>query len=858
MRNLINRIPKPYLGFIALFFLVGATACEQLIQDGAREAAATGREIRALEDAELMPLKERMQSLQFDEIEPRQREIEDLHREIERIQRTVIDPLWNNIDDPWGPGGELTLAQEALQEQYALIDAEFRQIEIESRALEREFRDNEEDLSGFDPIVRAKEDERYDLQRELDRLYRFGQEPIEEIWNQVNSINSNPGGTFDSNQFEIDQVNNKIAGLHDEISWLQSDLDQRIREKEDFRGDVQEQLDNLHNYGRHEIDRLYSDITRLENELVEKTVVNVSEVEGASDEIDALRAERDALIESLNNELAWIDSDIAIIQGERSDVLASYQAAIDAKYQEISLLSGSFNPDGTPSSTDPATDNAAQIAALQSELAQVIADRDDLVASYQAAIDVKNQEISLLSASSGSDSTASSTAVTTNNDAEIAAIQAEIAQAEQDRDAAVADYQVTIDAKNQEINLLSTPITPTTTTGNAAQIAAIQAEILQAEADRDAAVGPLNDKLSALHSDRDALSAERQPVIDDLNLRIFNLQDSEVETVTTVIVPQWITEELDGANEASNLESMLSSVDAELNDLYATGSLPIEQIYRDIDQLNNRIEELRYLSDQDQLAKNDAVNSLAVQAEYLQQQLNAEINLIEQQLFDIDDELQLLYRDSEDNRYDGQIAFNEAQRALEDRRYALDDQRWLLDQQQQDLHSQNVDPWKEVQVKADLIWATEIQPLQDRINELENELQDLWNEQRQLEREMRLAEQGIRDRERELEDKVFDLLDAAAGDGPPTGETGIDGTFDGSIEPIDGPQIDPIDALDDGTQIDQVIEPIIDDLSGATGDIDPVTITDDPVVDPEPVIEPIIEPIEPDIPADVEEVFEQS
>jgi hypothetical protein len=97
MRKLINRIPKHYLGFVALLFLIGATACEQLIQEGAREAAESGREIRDLNDAEIRPLQDRIEAIQFDQIEPLQREIEDLNREIERIQRLVIEPLWNNI-----------------------------------------------------------------------------------------------------------------------------------------------------------------------------------------------------------------------------------------------------------------------------------------------------------------------------------------------------------------------------------------------------------------------------------------------------------------------------------------------------------------------------------------------------------------------------------------------------------------------------------------------------------------------------------------------------------------------------------------------------------------------------------------
>ena len=96
-----------------MFLLVGATACEGLIQEGAREAVAAGREIRDLEDAELSPIRDKMDVLRFDEIEPRQQEIEDLYREIERIQRQIIDPLWNQVNDTRSVGGALCEAQEA-------------------------------------------------------------------------------------------------------------------------------------------------------------------------------------------------------------------------------------------------------------------------------------------------------------------------------------------------------------------------------------------------------------------------------------------------------------------------------------------------------------------------------------------------------------------------------------------------------------------------------------------------------------------------------------------------------------------------------------------------------------------------
>ena len=78
----------------------------------------------------------------------------------------------------------------------------------------------------------------------------------------------------------------------------------------------------------------------------------------------------------------------------------------------------------------------------------------------------------------------------------------------------------------------------------------------------------------------------------------------------------------------------------------------------------------------------------------------------------------------------------------------------LIDQEQQDLYSKNVDPWRDVQVKADLIYASEIQPLQDRIVRIDDEIGSLWEEIQSIERQMRSARRGIEDRERELEDKA--------------------------------------------------------------------------------------------------------
>ena len=751
MRNLLDRIPKHYLGFIALFLLVGATACEGLIQEGAREAVAAGREIRDLEDAELGPIRDKLDVLRFDEIEPRQQEIEDLYREIERIQRQIIDPLWNQVNDPWSVGGELFEAQEALQVQYGLIDFEYREIELESRRLERRFRDVNNGIGGFDPAIRQREDDRYELQRKLDRLYRFGQDPIDEVWKKVNSINSNPDGSFDSNQFEIEQINNKIASLHDEVAWLQSDLDNRTREKQDLRNNVQAELNDLYSVGRFSIDDLHERIAQIEAELADGNVAIVAVGTISSAEADELRAERDALLNALNADLAQIDSEIAAVASERSSTVAFYQETIDAKNLEINLLS------------------------------------------------------------SPGDSSASSTPETTGNDD---------------------------------------------------QIADLQAEIDLAELDRAAALTTLDEARNDLQAERDELVAQRQPDIDFLNVKIADLDGASTATVVTTVIPDGLSDELEElraklarleqeyTDKTHKLETLLATIDRELNGLNSDDG-PVAQIYRNIDQLNEKLNGLYQASEQDQVHQNDAVNDLVARAERLQEELTTRARRVEEQLFEIDDQLQRLYRNGQDNQFDEQIAFNQAQRALEDRRFELDDRRWLFDQEQQDMYSQNNDPYRDIQEKADLIYATEVQPLQDRIAQLEEELNSLRDEERSLERQLRQAERTVREREREIEDRVFDILEAATSDPAAGGVAGIDGVVDELIDPaIDladdfsgagAPEsLDPAGAINaDGTvtgesDITEALEPAevpedLEEQQGATGEEET----------PEPVLETV-------------------
>ena len=61
-----------------ILFVVFLSGCEVLATEGARDAIAGQREVRAIEDRELGPLEQEMNDLFVTEIQPREVQIEDL------------------------------------------------------------------------------------------------------------------------------------------------------------------------------------------------------------------------------------------------------------------------------------------------------------------------------------------------------------------------------------------------------------------------------------------------------------------------------------------------------------------------------------------------------------------------------------------------------------------------------------------------------------------------------------------------------------------------------------------------------------------------------------------------------------
>jgi hypothetical protein len=190
------------------------SACEILATEGARGAIAGGRELGEFEDETLRPIENEINDLWVNDIEPREREMQDLNEELRRLEEELLGSLWAAQNDPWAPGGDASVLQ-------AEFDAKNREYELLQRAIEIEQRTLDAEMQALwtantvDPEYQALEDERNAKQRELDRLYRFGNRLIDDIWDQINELNASQGFASTDSQIESERINIELRRLWD-------------------------------------------------------------------------------------------------------------------------------------------------------------------------------------------------------------------------------------------------------------------------------------------------------------------------------------------------------------------------------------------------------------------------------------------------------------------------------------------------------------------------------------------------------------------------------------------------------------------------------------------------------------------
>jgi len=232
-----------------ILFVVFLSGCEVLATEGARDAIAGQREVRAIEDRELGPLEQEMNDLFVTEIQPREVQIEDLRYKKQVYEDELLRPLWDAQGDAWAPGGEASEAQMAFQARYHELDLLQRSIEIEQRELDSKWQDLWGVGATADPEFQALEDLRYEKQRELDHAYRFGNRHIEDIWNEINELNSTQNWGNTDSQIQSEEINQEVNRLYDQYNELLNAGSGEAALLEEKARAIQEELDTLYNRG---------------------------------------------------------------------------------------------------------------------------------------------------------------------------------------------------------------------------------------------------------------------------------------------------------------------------------------------------------------------------------------------------------------------------------------------------------------------------------------------------------------------------------------------------------------------------------------------------------------------------------
>ena len=843
--NLILKLRRLWPLALGAFVLAG-TACEALATQSARDAVETGRQVRELEDTEIRPLEDELRALIENEIEPLQDELEDLFFQEREIEETVLRPLRESQEDPRAPGGELFVAQQEFEAKFQDIERQYREIELEERKLQNHF--NGGGLDAFrSPESQVLEDTRYELQRELDQLYRRGWAPVEEIYGQINLLSQAFNWADPNTNDRVNEINDKINALYHEASQAQQNVDGAASDTRFELDEINNELNSLYNWGRGPIDDLYRQIEDEKFHLSESG----ADAFGVEADISSLEADIAFLASQLDSILSGLYNSRITTEADLNFVLAAYDSDIAVLEAEISQLSSST---GTAASPDPVLVAALEAlnAELQSELDIIAAIGAEAEVEINALIEDEDAIVGPLLDQSAAlelelievdDGTASTTDVVLALEAELFALEDEIgaiysvtdsaiAVIEADRDSAVAPHQARVDEINVEIAdaaaSLDTTSAITLSDDSAAQIDSLEGEISDLRLLRDAGAEPYYMKLVRIDRSIDEESSFWQSQIEIVRLEIDGLlrQSSGVagsadDSFLQSLISQVADMEREYQAQINKLEDRRSTLDAQVNNLHSTD--PAQHIYEKIDELNVILYQIAEESGSTAQGNQRQIEELQRKAFEMEEALKNKTRALEDDLWSLDDELQDFYRSSELNMRDVQGEMDAAFKGLQSRRFELDDARFAIESEMKGFFNSFDDGRRGIESEVKRLEAELLQPIRIRIREIEIRLKDLRQEARGLERRIRAAEHSVDGRRRDLENDVFDLLERAigvsealTGDGLLTGE--VPATTDDSLfgdEP----------AAEDGSAVAPATDPVIDlsvDADGAP--TDPVAV----------------------------------
>jgi len=348
-----------------VLFMAFCSACEVFASEGAQSAIANGREIRDFEDKELAPLEREIEDLFVNEIQPREVALEDLRYECRNLEEDLRNPMQDAEKEMFASDGAVSEAQLAFDDRYRELDLLQRSIEVEQRELDASW----EKLWGgggtIDPEYQVLEDLRFDTQRELDRLQRFGNRGVEDIWDEIYELNSSQNWSDTDSQIKSEKINIELQRLYN----LSEEIQKRVSVESNRLGDLaaaaQDELYNLGNFGYDSISQMHDEIARLEAEKSASAIDSNS----ITDQILQLKSNRDSYVVNRDSELATLRETLAALEAEEAVTTT------------------------ITTETASSTDSAARIAELELLILNLQADAGSIVADKNSEIVELNAQI---------------------------------------------------------------------------------------------------------------------------------------------------------------------------------------------------------------------------------------------------------------------------------------------------------------------------------------------------------------------------------------------------------------------------------------------------------------------------------
>ncbi len=789
----------PLVGVLA----VAATACQGVGLTEARQAVDNQRAINEIEERELLPIQDELDALYEDEIIPRERELEDLWDQVQDFENGGFKNSFGDFQDPWSPGGEAYALQQEFDAKYAEIDRQYRELDVEARRIQIDMQWTDT-AAGIDPAIAALEDERFALQRQLDRLHQFGRRPIEDLYQQMNELNASNGWS-QSDIYSAEELNRQIADLQNQIAHAHATGAQSDGSNRDELSKIENELNLVRSEGSFPIQERYNRIAELEQQLA--GAVNVTAAGGDfnadgtvksddSTEIRLLEEQMFSATEFLRQELERLNADLDTnsdtAQAEINALLeqveittvdpidtVALQAEIDELQQQIIENESSAAP--------LIADYDTQIADLQAQIGEIYQLTDTETAGMQAAVDALQEQINAL------DTTADNYTDTKSGlEGEIATLQSSMASAIATESADVAALEALISAHTDGRATVQAHA-DSETAGFQAHIAELQALIDAANSDAGtstAASQEILDQITAIEQNRDTAASTILAEIDsvigqiteieaDYLAQIAELQQSDGTTnpagATTTVpdatadlqieiqllrdqafqLEQDLDEKVRVLEERRNeLHSSLDSTAAGRNEIVADLELKLVHLHDELNELQN--------SGFDASRNHDILmEELQSKAVQLEKQLSLDIRGLEDEIWELDGQVNEAYRSGNKQVSDPHAAANEQLKEIELKRFELETLRWDLDDEQQNAFDQFNDVGFDQQAEMDALREEKLAPTQTRIDELEDELRELRIAQREIEDRLRNAEKLVEEQRRELENQTLDLIDEA-------------------------------------------------------------------------------------------------